>query len=89
MLFSRIYRIFKNCKIHTITFRFARDCLKILNFDTKNLSPPTVFELEIENYLVQLIPNKLLVLDFWITSSILKYADNYVLYARNCDKFLN
>ena len=26
--------------------RFTRDYLKILNFDTKNLSPPTVFELE-------------------------------------------
>ena len=24
----------------------SRDYLKILNFDTKNLSPPTVFELE-------------------------------------------
>ena len=31
---SRIYRI------------FTCDYLKILNFDTKNLSPPTVFELE-------------------------------------------
>ena len=26
--------------------RFTCDYLKILNFDTKNLSPPTVFELE-------------------------------------------
>ena len=26
--------------------RLTRDYLKILNFDTKNLSPPTVFELE-------------------------------------------
>ena len=26
--------------------RFTRNYLKIFNFDTKNLSPPTVFELE-------------------------------------------
>ena len=36
---SRIYRIFK-------LFIAFSNYLKILNFDTKNLSPPTVFELE-------------------------------------------
>ena len=40
---SRIYRIFKIAKY--IQFS-TRDYLKVLNFDTKNLSPPTGFELE-------------------------------------------
>ena len=45
---SRIYRIFKIAKYIQLPCgpRFTRDYLKILNFDTKNLSPPTVFELE-------------------------------------------
>ena len=48
---SRIYRIFKIAKyIHTYNYlataRFTRDYLKNLNFNTKNLSSPTVFELE-------------------------------------------
>ena len=38
---SRIYRIFKIAKY----IQLPCDYLKILNFDTKNLSP-TVFELE-------------------------------------------
>ena len=44
---SRIYRIFKlqNTYNYLAAARFTRDYLKILNFDTKNLSP-TVFELE-------------------------------------------
>ena len=32
--------------------RFTRDYLKILSFDTKNLSPPTVFQLETWNLAV-------------------------------------
>ena len=46
---SRIYRIFKIAKyiqLPCARAQFTRDYLKILNFDTKNLSPPTVFELE-------------------------------------------
>ena len=57
---SRIYCIFKianyadNCTLsvtvasikYTTVHIFTCDYLKILNFDTKNLSPPAVFELE-------------------------------------------
>ena len=45
---SRIYRIFKIAKYIQLPCGrgFTRDYLKILNFDTKNLSSPTVFELE-------------------------------------------
>ena len=46
---SRIYRIFQILQLRThylAAARFTRDYLKILNFDTKNLSSPTVFELE-------------------------------------------
>ena len=46
---SRIYRILKklqNTYNYLAAARFTHDYLKILNFDTKNLSPPTVFELE-------------------------------------------
>ena len=45
---SRIYRISKlqNTYNYLAAARFTRHYLKILNFDTKNLSPPTVFELE-------------------------------------------
>ena len=46
---SRIYRIFKIAKFIQLpcaAARLTRDYLKILNFDTKNLFPPTVFELE-------------------------------------------
>ena len=47
---SRIYRIFKIAKYiqkynYLAAVCFTRDYLKILNFDTKNISPPTVFEL--------------------------------------------
>ena len=47
---SRIYRIFK-----IAAARFTRDYLKILNFDNKNLSSPTVFELETLNYLAVIL----------------------------------
>ena len=52
----RIYRIFKIAKyIYTYNYlaaaRFTRGYLKILNFDTKNLSP-TVFEIETSNLAV-------------------------------------
>ena len=48
---SWIYCIFKIAKyIQTYNYlavvRFTRDYLKILKFVTKNLSPPTVFELQ-------------------------------------------
>ena len=48
---SRIYRIFKIAKYIQLPcgralYLSTCDYLKILNFDTKNLSPPTVFELE-------------------------------------------
>ena len=51
---SRIYRIFKIAKYIQLpcAVRFTRDYLKILNFDTKNLSPPTLFELETWNLAV-------------------------------------
>ena len=44
----RIYRIFKIAKHIQLPCgrRYTRDYLKISNFDTKNLSSPTVFELE-------------------------------------------
>ena len=37
---------FQNTYNYLEAARFTRDYLKILNFDTKSLSPPTVFELE-------------------------------------------
>ena len=48
---SRIYRISKlqNTYNYLAAARFTRDYLKILNVDTKNLSPPTVFEQEYWN----------------------------------------
>ena len=45
------------------------------------------WDLKRGSYLVQLIPNNnLLVSNFWIRSSIWKYADNYVLNSCNCDR---
>ena len=46
--FYRIYRIFKieNTYNYIADARFTHDYLKISNFDTKNLSSPTVFEIE-------------------------------------------
>ena len=37
---------FQNTYNYLAAARFTCDYLKIFNFDTKNLSPPTVFELE-------------------------------------------
>ena len=56
---SRIYRILKIAKHIQLpcgrTLYSRRDYLKILNFGTKNLSPPTVFELETWNLAVILL----------------------------------
>ena len=41
-----VFSKFQNTYNYFAAARFTRDYLKILNFDTKNLSPPTVFELE-------------------------------------------
>ena len=45
---NRIYCIFKIANTYNLNYlaaaRFTRDYLKILNFDTKNLSSPTVFD---------------------------------------------
>ena len=43
---SRIYYISQNTYNYLAAARFTHHYLKILNFDTKNLSFPTVFELE-------------------------------------------
>jgi hypothetical protein len=45
-----------------------------------------VRDLKLGSYLLHIIPNNLFFSDFWIRSLFSKYADNYVLYTRDCDR---
>ena len=55
---------FKNTYYYITAVCFTRDYLEILNFDTKNLSPPTVFELETLNLAVILFTSFLTIFFF-------------------------